>query len=248
MSALARLAAASLVARSLAAAAAQPAAAQIAPDVEQSGPPARTLRELIDRYREWRGGFALESLQTIHERLYVETPTARQSVALWMDREGRTRREATTADGLVVEVATPDEAWRSAAGGAPSDTPGAFERARRYALLEFGDALAGRGGASVTEAGTADADDKTWSVVRITFGDADIYDALIDPVSGALGGYRITEGGVARIERLGDWRLVDGVRMPFAQLTQSGGEMGERVNAIELNRPIDPALFATPAH
>jgi hypothetical protein len=228
-------------------AAAVPAAAQIAPDAPQGQPAARDLRELIDRYMAWRGGFALESLQTIHERLQIDTPAGRQSGALWIDRDGRTRREITTADGRVVEVATPDGAWKSTAGGAPAADPGAFERDRRYALLMFGDALAGRGGASVTLAGTADVDDRTWDVVRVSFGDADTYDALLDPSGGFLCCYRITEGGVTRLERLGDWRLVDGVRMPFAELVHTSGDVGLRISAIELNRPLDPTLFARPA-
>jgi hypothetical protein len=233
----------------LALAAALPAAAQIAPDAPTGPPPARTLRELIDRYMDWRGGFALESLQTIHERLQVEMSAARGQGVLWLDRSGRTRLETPSAQGELVEVATPDGAWRRVGSGAPADDPGAVERTRRNALLMFGDALTGRGGASVALNGATELDDRTWDVVRITFGDADTYDALLDPANGWLCCYRITEGGATRLERLGDWRLVDGVRMPFLEvITQpDGAEVGMRVSAIELNRPIDPSLFAKPA-
>jgi hypothetical protein len=227
-----------------------PAAAQIAAGGQTATPPAGTLRELIDRYFEWRGGFALESLQTIHERLYVEMPAGHGPGALWVDRDGRMRLEIPSPQGPMVEVATPDRAWRSVAGGAPTDdASGAYEHARRQALLMFGDALAGRGGASVALAGTTDLDDHTWAVVRVTFGDADTYEALLDPANGWLCCYRITEGGVTRIERLGDWRLVDGVRMPFVQITTQGPSdgIGMKVSSIELNRPIDPALFTKPA-
>ena len=43
---------------------------------------------------------------------------------------------------------------------------------------------------------TADEGDHTWSVVRVTFGDADTYEALIDPSMGLLCCYRIIQKGV----------------------------------------------------
>jgi hypothetical protein len=229
------------------AALAAPAMGQIAPDSPQSpGEAAHTLRELVARYLDFRGGAAFEALRTVHERLFLETQTSRRPGSLWMDRDGRMRREIDGDGGPDVQVATGDGAWRTAEGGKVVDDQGAAERARRYALIEFGDAFTGRGGASVALAGTAEVDDKTWSVVRITFGDADVYDALIDPVTGGLCCYRITEGGVQRTLMFGGWRLVDGVRMPFMQLTKAGGETGARIAAIELNRSFDPSLFQRP--
>jgi hypothetical protein len=228
---------------------AAPAFAQIAPPDPplSAASQARTLRELVARYQDWRGGFALEELQTIHERFTTESEDARRSGQMWLARDGSSRREIATDGGRLVEVATSDGAWRRTAGASPTDDPGGFERARRSALLMFGDALAGRGGAQVALAGAADLEDKTWSVVRISFGDADVYDALLDPQTGGLCCYQITEAGVKRTEMLGDWRLVDGVRMPFVELVQSASEMGLRVSAIELNKPLDPALFTKPA-
>jgi hypothetical protein len=226
--------------------AAAPAVAQIAPD----GPPdvqaARTLRQIVDSYMDWRGGYAFAALQTIHERLYLDSGGGRQSGALWMDRDGRVRRETVMDGARQVEVATPQGAWREGADGAAAGDPAAVERARRYALLVFGDALSGRGGASVALAGTSEVEDKTWSVVRVSFGDADTYDVLIDAATGYLCCYQITEGGVKRTELMGDWRLVDGVRMPFATLTSAAAEVGARISAIELNRPLDAALFQRP--
>ncbi len=242
----ARACAATLAVACLVGSAVRPAAAQIAPDAPQGPAPATNLRDLVGRYRAWRGGFALESLETIHERLEIDTPTGQATGAVWIERDGRTRRETATAAGRRIEVATSDGAWRAAPGGPVKDDPGGFERARRYALLAFGDALSGRGGATVAMAGSADVGGRTWTVVRVTYGDADVYEALLDPSSGWLCCYRITESGATRLEMLGDWRLVDGVRMPFAELVKSSGEVGSRVSAIELNRSFPPSLFAKP--
>lgn len=223
-----------------------PAAAQVASEAPPPIDASQTVRGVVAKYLEFRGPAYLQ-LQTIHERFYVETQLGRQAGGLWMDRDGRLRRE-TNANGVrEVSVATPQGAWRSDGAGGVRDDPGAAERARRYALVAFGDALTGRGGASVTLGGTAQVDDKTWSVLRVTFGDADSYEALIDPSSGLLCCYRITEGGQTRLELFGDWRLVDGVRMPFVQMTHTSGDVEAEIGMVELNRPFDPALFQRPA-
>jgi hypothetical protein len=238
---------ASLAALALAALGATSAPAQIASAAAgpSAGETAQTLRDLVGRYFAWRGP-AYEQLQTIHERLRIESAAGPQSGELWMDRDGRTRRETTVAGAVQVEVAAAEGAWRSApADDPPGDAKGA-ERGRRYALLAFGGALTGRGGATPQLAGTTEFEDHTWSVVRISFGDDDVYEILLDPASGGLCCYRITEDGVARTELFDDWRLVDGVRMPFGEFTRSVAESAARVSAIELNRAIDPALFQRP--
>jgi hypothetical protein len=223
------------------------ASAQIAPDRPDLGPPARTLRELTDRYLAWRGP-AFGQLQGLHARAYFEGTAGRRSGAIWLDRSGRRRIEMDGPGGKQIEAAGPDGAWRLEAGGAPADDPGGAEAARRYAALEFGEAFTGRGGAQASLAGTAEAQDHTWSVVRVSFGDADTYDALIEPVIGVLCCYRITEKGVTREILFGDWRLVDGVRVPFGQLTRQGADASEmRLAAVEVNPPLSDALFARPA-
>src|SRR5215472_11896419 len=193
--AAATLAALAVPAAAQIAAAPQPAAADDATP-RTPGEAAQALRDLVGRYFAWRGP-AYTQLQTIHERLQIETPAGRAPGALWMDRDGRMRRETRSGAGATVEVNRPAGSWRTGPAGAPDD-PKAAERARRYAMLEFGDALTGRGGAVVALAGKTTVEDHLWAVVRVTFGDADIYEALLDPDSGALGGYRITEAGAVR--------------------------------------------------
>jgi hypothetical protein len=226
---------------------ATPLAAQIAPDRSLSpGESASSVRELVARYLAWRGGPALEQLQTRHERLYLVTPDSRAPGQLWIDRDGRMRRQVDRAGAPEVEVATADGAWRLGADGQTVADPPAVERARRFAALEFGDAFRSRGGAMVSAGGRTELNDHPWSVIRIGFGDADVYDALIDTPTGALGGYVITEDGAQRSLMFGDWRMIDGVRMPFAQLIRAEPPSEVRVTAVELNRPLDPALFERP--
>jgi hypothetical protein len=235
----------------LAAALALPlACAAPAPLCAQDGPTAgqlaATLRQLVLLHLEWRGP-AYGELQSIHERLYVQASDgSRLPASLWVDRDGRTRREVDAPGAQSVQVAAPESAWRAGPDGKAMDDPGGYERARRYAALEFGDALTGRAGATATLAGQRDFMDKSWIDVRVSFGDADTYDVLLDGPTGGLCCYLITEKGVTRTVMFGQWRLIDGVRMPFAELVQSGGQTVLQVSAVELNRRLDASLFAKP--
>ena len=87
-------------------------------------------------------------------------------------------------------------------------------------------------------------DGRAWAVVRIGFGDDDTYDAFIDPSTGELGGFRIMEDRQSRFEHYGDWRWLQGVRMPFLHTTDD--DTREVLTTIELNRPLPPRLLRRP--
>jgi hypothetical protein len=209
------------------------------------------LARLVDRYIAWRGGPAFARLRTIHQQGQVETAGLHGTFETWLNRDGRQRNTADLGVIKQVQVATPDQAWDTTPSGQVETTPvGDATAERRAALLAFGDALRGRGGATATLAGTRSRDGRAWSVVRVGFGDDDRYDVLIDPASGELGGYDIVENFKPRFEGFGDWRTVEGVRMPFLQTTTTptpGGDETDHVAALELNRPTPPELFARPA-
>jgi hypothetical protein len=116
--------------------------------------------------------------------------------------------------------------------------------------LEFADALRGHRGAKAMLLDTEQRDGASWSVVRVSFGGYDTYDAFIDPSTGALDGFRITEDRKTRFERRGDWRVVDGVRMAFSVEIKTdlpGGDQTAHLETIELNRAVPDSLFARPA-
>ena len=121
---------------------------------------------------------------------------------------------------------------------------------RRDGALQFPDVLRGLAGARAVLIGPEIRDGRSWAVVRVTFDDADTYDAFIDPQSGALGGYRILEDRQTRFEGLDDWRMVDGVRMPFLQTTKTetpGGDQTVKVEDMELNGAIETTQLARPS-
>ena len=208
------------------------------------------LSDLIGRYIAWRGGAAFEHLQSIHQSGALETGGLHGSAEGWMDRDGRQRTDVDLGVLKQIQVVTPEHAWDTTPSGQVETTPSAYAlAARREAALLLGDALRGRAGAKATLLGQEARDGRTWSVVRVSFGDADTYDAFIDPASGALGGFRIVEDRKHRFEGFDDWRIVDGVRVPFLQTVKTdveGGDSVVRLRAVELNRSFDASLFARP--
>ena len=210
------------------------------------------LSDLVDRYVAWRGGSAFEQLQTIHQRGTVEASGLRGTGDIWSSRDGRQRVDVDLGVLKQTQALAPraDQSWDTNPSGQVETMPKlGFEAQRRGLTLEFADAIRGRGGARATLLGVEQRDGASWSVVRLSFGGADTYDLFIDPKSGALDGFRITEDRQTRFERQSDWRFVDGVRMPFEDDVTTGapgGDQKSRAERIEINQPIPDALLARP--
>ena len=210
------------------------------------------LSDLVDRYVAWRGGSAFERLQTIHESGAAEASGLHGKVEIWSGRNGRQRNDLDLGVFKQTQVITPDlnQSWDTNVSGQIEGMPKRASEFLHHALaLQFADALRGRGGATATLLGVEQRDGQSWSVVRLSFGDADIYDAFIDPATGALDGFRVTEDRQTHFERLSDWRLVDGVRMPFDDKTTTdtpGGDQTMHVDTVELNKTLPDAVLARP--
>jgi hypothetical protein len=209
------------------------------------------LSDLVDRYVAWRGGPAFEQLQTIHESGAVEASGLHGKVEIWSSRTAqRIDIDLGVLKQTQVTTPQPEQSWDTTASGQIETMPKAGVDAQRHGLaLAFADAFRGRGGTKATLLGVEQRDGASWSVVRLSFGNADTYDAFIDPATGALDGFRITEDRQTRFERLGDWRLVDGVRMPFEDKVTTGAPGGDQstdAEAIEPNQPFPDALLARP--
>ena len=214
--------------------------------------PARAdnLSTLIDRYVEWRGGVAFEHLQSFHLQGELDTAGLRGTEALWADRSGHQKVDSDLGVLKQVQVVVPDHSWDTTASGqveamARSDV----QSLSRGEALQFPDFLRSRAGARASLAPKRMHDGRTWAVVRVTFGDQDTYDVLIDGGTGELGGFQIVEDRQKRFEGFGDWRVVDGLRMPFLQTTKTeapGGDQTVKVTSVELNQPIPSAELARP--
>lgn len=207
------------------------------------------VEELVDRYVAWRGGEAFERLQSVYLVADLEYQEMKGSTREWRDRRGRTRDEFDLGVVHGVSVQTPSAGWSKDEALVSPIGRFELEDTRRLNLVEFGDALRGGPGIAVVRLPQEEIDGRRLSVLRVTFGDADFYDLLIDPATGALHGRRIRTDGNTRFTRLADWRVVDGVRMPFlVEYYRPNGKLNGtvRVRSVQLNQQFADSLFAQP--
>ncbi len=207
--------------------------------------------DLVDRYVAWRGGAAFERLTSVHEKGRVESSGLEGALEFWMERGGRQRSDADLGVLKNTSVIAGGASWDTTASGQIETSAEADVRyAQRDAALQFADALRGRDGAADRYLGTETRDRRSWGVIRVSFGDEDSYDAFIDPATGELDGFRILENRKGRFEQLADWRVVDGVRVPFLLTTTADIKTENstiRFSEIALNGRFEGALFARPA-
>ncbi len=212
----------------------------------EAAPP--TAAALIARYVAWRGGPAYERLNSIHMVLSLHSPSGPQRQELWLDRDGRARIETDFGSGALrqISVSGPDGAWNVNVSGQVTAKPRGGASARLDALL-FGGALLDPD-AAARLSGAAKVGDRTWPLVRFDLSDGDAEYAVIDPASGRLWTLALVHDGRASVEAFGDWRMVDGVRMPFYWMQEARGRrLSPSVDVVDVNPPLDPALFRKPA-
>lgn len=214
------------------------------------GANADDLSTLVARYDAWRGGAAYEHLRSMHSKGEVSVAGLKGTVETWVERGGRQRSDVDLKILKQTTVVAGAQSWDTTTSGQIENAPeGPVRAAVREAALQFGDALHGRDGARVSLIAGETRDGRAWSVVHVTFGDEDAYDVLIDPTSGELGGYRIVEDRKRRFEGFGDWRVVDGVRVPILMTVRSeiaGQDSDVRLSTVDLNGAYDAKVFARP--
>jgi hypothetical protein len=206
------------------------------------------VEAILAQYVIWRGGTAFEALQSIHERGDVAQGGLRGKFEQWQVNDGRLRRNETLGPLSSALAASESAGWQTNTSGQIEDLGGDAERARRVVVLSFDRAGANQG-EHYSLLGTEQLEGKSWNVVRVQFSGPDTYDLLIAPGSGVLLGERITEDRKTRFVRYADWRLINGVRMPFAE-EQTGSNAADRkvqhAAEIQINVQATQALFSRP--
>ena len=209
------------------------------------------LTRVVDRYAAWRGGAAFEHVQAVHLQGSLDTAGLQGTEEIWADRDGRQRMDTDLGVLKTIQVVVPNQSWDIAPSGQVETLPLSTEQSNgRDMALQFPDVLRGRGGAKATLLASETREGRSWDVVRVTFGDADTYDVFIDPKTGALGGFRIMEDRRGRFESFDDWRMVDGVRMPFLLTTKTdvpGGDQTVKVTSLSVNERVPAERLARPA-
>ncbi len=130
-------------------------------------------------------------------------------------------------------------------GQVEPQNPIAADQAEARRRILFDDAL---NGARLQADETFDGE--TVQVLRISLGGKDHYDLLLDPATGALVADRLRQDGDVTETRYSDWRMVEGVRIPFRQQQQVIGDpigMTLTVAKADIDPKADDKAFAQPA-
>lgn len=208
------------------------------------------LSDLKDRYIAWRGGPAFQRAVGVEVEGTGRAGAYGGPVHSWQLGD-RIRDKAEIGSLRTDSFVGPTSAWSVTLSG-QVETPSAAEQAavRRKALLAFDDVLEGAGDAKVTLGTPETLDGRAVRALHISFGDADWYELLIDPVTGELVALRIMEDQRPALVRYADWRMIEGVRMPFQvrqRVADDPIEQVQIVSRMDIDPHIPEATWARPA-
>jgi len=215
--------------------------------------------EMLDRAIAAKGGLdRLRAIKTIvaKQTLTTETPQGATSVEStnYIGYPDRFRIETKTPKGqLVTQGFDGRFAWIKDSAGLHAVSDGFVRDAKTNLRREVVALLvAARDGALTTRLlpDVRDALGKTNHAIELSARDLNPIVLQIDPATGLIAKETFvadTPGRSVIEEEFSDYRLVDGVQIPFQATRRTGGQtVDRRVVSITINQPIDPALFTRP--
>lgn len=203
--------------------------------------------EVLERYRQWRGGAAFEALDSVRSTGAMTGSGLEGTIEQIATARGDLRRDIDLGIIRTASARQDGEGWTlTPAGQVETIAPAAAEDLRRDALLMFEAVLDDP--ARLDRKADAVRDGRTFAVVAFDFGDDDTHEFYIEPDTGALYGLRRVRDRREAFVRFDDWRMVEGVRMPFAEISadSTGGEAAVRWGSIDANPELAEEAFARP--
>ena len=215
------------------------------------GLPARAFAgdpaDVLERYRQWRGGPAFEQLTSIRSTGSMTGSGLEGVIEQIATAHGDLRRDVDLGIIRTASARRGEEGWTLTPAGQIEDiAPTDAEDLRRDGLLMFEAILDDP--ARLDRKDDAVRDGRTFAVVAVDFGDADVHELYLDPDTGALHGLRRVRNRREAFVRFDDWRMVEGVRLPFAEFSAdvTGEEAAVRWASIDANPALAAEAFARP--
>lgn len=200
------------------------------------------LQDLVGRYRQWRGGEAFARMHAVRMEGATVTSGLTGRQVLLATSDGDLRRETDLGVVRSGDARHGGDGWSlTQSGQLETLAPHVAGDLRRDALLLFDDFLDDAGGLHLRQG--VERDGRTFAVLGVDFdAGADVHELWLDEATGALYGLRIVRDRQEGFVRYDGWRLVEGVRMPFAETRATEGE--SPVTTIWQDIDIDPATSA----
>lgn len=221
-----------------------------------SSSPAASASELdivVARHVAWRGGVTFQTLRSTERTGEIKSAGLTGSISQLERRDGYRRIDYDLKVIEGSESVTPSDAWTTSGSGQIEDLGESLTRdARRALASDYGLLLGSDSMAQRSLLGMEERDRRSWQVVRAAFADGGYYDYFLDPASGALAWVRYTRDADVVWVRYGDWRLANGVLMPFTeeQVFPNADENTSitwRETSVDFVTDLPSARFARPA-
>lgn len=209
---------------------------------------------LLERHVAWLGGRdRLTALRTLDLEGTMEASGLTGSVRVRMARPDHLRLEydLTVVDGI--EVLRPEGSWRRNESGQIEDLGRESIQAHRRTLEEAFALwiLEPSGDLRVEDLGTQSRAGRDWRVLGVVRANGDRQNLYLDGTTGALLGSEVTADGSTYWSEPGDWRMVDGLRLPFLQSQIYAEEPARNVTLrwerITADADLDAEVFARPS-
>ena len=205
---------------------------------------------MIERHVDWLGGVdALRGASAMYAEGEIEMIGLSGTISNVFTRSRHFRMDLDLGVISLTEGVSPDAAWERNPSGQiePMDVAKAARRRQvaatgLFAHLLDPDAFA----AEQLEDETLDG--RSWSVIRFREPNGDLLDLFLD-ADGAQGWGRTVQDTDTLLTRFGDWRVVDGVRTPYA-MESTGDEPTDAVSIrwrqVSMSPDVDLAQFDRP--
>ena len=203
--------------------------------------------DVLERYRQWRGGAAFEQLTAVRSTGAMTGSGLEGVIEQIATARGDLRRDVDLGIIRTASARHGEQGWALTPSGQVEDiAAAAAEDLRRDALLMFEAVLDDP--ARLDRKADAVRDGRTFAVVAVDFGDDDTHEFYIEPDTGALYGLRRVRNRRDSFVRFDDWRMVEGVRMPFAEISadSTGEEAAVRWESVDANPELTDEAFVRP--
>ena len=174
------------------------------------------LGDLLAKNLEWHGGTAYRALRTLHIQGAVRVAGLTGTIDTFGTDQGESYQRVDLGVVKQTQAVAHDTGWvTTPSGQIESLAQDVVEDNSREALLDFLPALESRSDVRLALRPDETLDGQRWRVVHIDFGDQDGFDLFLDAASGAQHGYRKVRDTRISLVRQSDWRMIDGIRVPF---------------------------------
>ena len=199
----------------------------------------------VAKYEAWRGGGEFQKLAGFNAVGTLSTSGLSGTIDVSSEADSQSRQRVDLGAFKQDNVLNGDAGWSKTLSGAVTELPAAevTDAVRDNALLYDG-VLHRRLGAVLAQRPSEMLNGTACDVIRVTYGgSASIYDYLISPTDGRLIAIRSFVAGVTQLTAFDDWRMVNGVRMPFAEHV-FGDKPSDASTTIYTHIDINPHLAA----